>query len=72
VDFSKVADTAQAKTFVSRMLGEVQVAALDARLKDAPTSGHRLVRNTELAYQLQDGVHVAWNERAWWAHGTWV
>ncbi|MBT0963615.1 hypothetical protein [Denitromonas iodatirespirans] len=70
VDFSKVADTAQAKTFVSRMLGEVQVAALDARLKDAPTSGHRLMRNTELAYQLQDSVHVAWNERAWWAHGT--
>ncbi|WP_323003752.1 hypothetical protein [Denitromonas sp.] len=72
VDFSKVADTAQAKTFVSRTLGEVQVAVLDARLKDAPTSGHRLVRNTELAYQLQDGVHVAWNDRAWWAHGTWV
>lgn len=70
MDFSKVADTAQAKTFVSRTLGEVQVAALDARLKDAPTSGHRLVRNTELAYQLQDGVHVAWNERAWWVRGT--
>lgn len=70
VDFSKVADTAQAKTFVSRTLGEVQVAALDARLKDTPTSGHRLVRNTELAYLLQDGVHVAWNERAWWAHGV--
>lgn len=70
LEFNKTADTAVARAFVRRTLGETEVAALDARLKDAPTPGYRLVRNTELAYQLQDSVHVAWNERAWWAHGT--
>lgn len=70
LEFDKTADTAVARAFVRHTLGETEVAALDARLKDAPTPGYRLVRNTELAYQLQDSVHVAWNERAWWAHGT--
>ncbi len=68
-DFSKLTDTAPVKAFVSRTASPAQLAALNG-LKDVPSPGHRLVRNTEFAYQMQRGVHVAWNDRAWWAHGA--
>lgn len=64
-DFSKRADTREIEYFVMSTVGSVQVASLNARLKDVPAVGFRLARNDDFGYQLQDGIHTAWNDKAW-------
>ncbi len=65
VDFSKRADTREVEAFVANTVGSIQMASLNARLKDVPAIGYRLARNDEFSYQLQYGVHTAWNDKGW-------
>lgn len=59
-------DERGAREFVDRMIGSTAVAASEDRLRTEPTPGFAIVANNGLAFDLQRGTHVAWNNEAWW------
>lgn len=51
--------------FIAEVMGPMRVAELQA-LKTEATPGYYVVSNRSPRYGMQQGVHVAWNDNAWW------
>ncbi|TJZ77540.1 hypothetical protein [Chitiniphilus eburneus] len=66
-DFGTKSDAVAARQATERIVGAEFIEAVYARVKTEPSPGYQLVFNDSAVYAWQNGIHLAWNDNAWWA-----